>query len=410
MGALLDNLLLNQDILNEPYEAITQMRQASPAFYCEKLNGWLVLGHKESSELYKNPNVVAGNLTEHVKNQMRGLDINIVKDYVRIRNKMMLHQDKKSHRRLRLPFTSIFIKKKMAKLTPILVTAINNTIAELKENNDFIEKKSFDFATDFAEPYSTRVIAGLFDIPEQDRKKFQKAGDDVSRFFGMTMGDIEKDARVANEAILFLESYFQRLLIQKLEKPGNDLLSFILKSKKGSDLNGEEIIAQCILIQMAGHYTVIDQLCNTLNIFFQNDLYDYLKDNVHLLPQAIEESIRLDAGVLFMGRMVQEDFSFSGHQFAAGDTLFLGLGAANRDPDVFSNPDSFEIDRDHSKHLGFGHGHHKCLGMELGRLEVKEAFLALFKEFPNLAPSHVNASRKAESLFFRGFYQFPVNI
>jgi cytochrome P450 len=404
----MNNLLLSQDILNEPYEAIAEMRKESPLFFCKELNGWVVLGHRESSSLYKSPNVVAGNLTEHVKNQMRGLDFAIVKDYVRIRNQMMLHQDKKRHRRLRLPFSSVFMKKQVEKLKPIIDEALDRTISEIKHKREFIENKSFDFATDFAEPYSTRVIAGLFDIPEKDREQFQKAGDDVSRFFGMTMGDIEKDALIANEAILYLESYFKKLVEEKTTNPGRDLISFILKSKKGSDLNTEEVIAQCILIQMAGHYTVIDQLCNTLNIFFKNDLYSYLKNNEALLPQAVEESIRLDSGVLFMGRMVNESFTFEGHHLSKGDTLFLGLGAANRDSQVFSNPNAFELDRDNSKHLGFGHAHHKCLGMELGRLEITEAFRALFKEFPNLMPSEKETSRKAESLFFRGFYHYHV--
>ena len=393
------NPLLVNDALLEPYDAVAKLRELSPLYFCKELNGWVVTGYEEITTLFKNPLVVAGSLTEQVKNQMQGHDISLVKDYLRLRNKMMLHQDGEEHRRMRKPLNKVFLKKQVELLKPILEKSLEETLEELKG------REEFDFATEFAEPYSTRVIAGLFDVPEADRIPFQKASDDVSRFFGTTLGDVKKDAKIANDSILYLEDYFNKLVEKKTQNPGQDLLSFLLIQKKFFEITTEEIVAQCILIMMAGHFTVIDQLCNSMALFQKFHLWkDLSKEN---LPLAIEESIRMDGGVLFMGRVAKEDFNYKNAMIKKGDTLFLGLGAGSHDPKKFEEPEKFKMDRNLNGHLSFGHANHQCLGMELGRLEIFLAFKALKNLYPNLKMQD-GAKRKAESLFFRGFYHQPV--
>ncbi|MCB0420765.1 MAG: cytochrome P450 [Bdellovibrionales bacterium] len=398
-----ENPLLFNDQIKEPYEALADLRAKAPIYYCHQLKGWVITRYRDSTQLFANPKVIAGNLTEQVEAQLDGLELGIVSDYLRIRNEMMLHKDGDAHLRLRKSLNPFFAKNQIVQLSPIVSSALKETISEISD------KKEWDFATEFAEPFSTRVIAGLFGVPEADRSAFQKASDDVSRFFGTTMGDIEHDALIANQAILFLENYFYRLVDKKTEEPGNDLISSLLKGRDRSDLTLEEMIAQCILILMAGHFTVIDQLCNSLFVFSRHELIDYLRSHPELLPDAIEESIRLDSGVLFMGRTVKEDFYHENCLFKEEDSLFLGLGACNHDPEAFPNPDTFQLKRRGPRHLGFGFSQHQCLGAELGRLEILEAFTALFKEFPTLNIVDSDVQRKAESLFFRGFYSLPIS-
>lgn len=388
--------------MENPFPALKKLRAEAPVFYCKDMNGWIITRYKDVSQLFNHPLVVAGNLTEQVKNQMKGHSLELVKDYLRIRNQMMLHNDGKEHKRLRMPFNRIFLKGELNKLQPIIDDALEETLKQLRK------KDKFDFATEFAEPFSTRVIAGLFDVPDNDREAFQQASDEVSRFFGTTLGDVERDAKIANDAILYLEKYFITLVEDKKKKPGQDLLSLFISMQDNLNQSEEEIIAQCILIMMAGHFTVIDQLCNSCHLFFNEGILESLRDNPDQISQAIEESIRLDGGVLFMGRVIKEDFEYNNVKFKANDTLFLGLGAGSRDPEVFEDPDKFSLDRGRIRHLGFGHSHHQCLGAELGRMELTSAYLKLLETFPHLQLLD-GSKRKTESLFFRGFYSMPLS-
>ena len=399
----LKNPLLEDGVLKNPYEALAQLRREDPVFYCNQLEGWVLTRYEDIASTFRNPSVVAGNFRNQVENYMQNHRIDLVEDYLRVRTKMMLHNDGQEQLRLRRPCRTSFNQRGLEVLKPAVDLAVQETIAALPRSG------AWDFATDFAEPLSTRVIAGLFDIPHEDRKDFQRYSDDVSRFFGNSVENIEQNAKTANDGILFLEEYFQALLIKCKKKPGKDLLSLLVSANE-SLLSDDEIIAQCVLILMAGHFTVIDQLCNSAHAFIHHGLWSQLAATPNLLSGAIEESIRFDGGVLFMARTVAAPVLIGGKALAVGDTVFLGLGAANRDPAQFDQPDRFLIDRSPSQHMGFGYGAHQCIGMGLARVEIHAAFLCLMQKFPNLKfDQSAPGKRKAESLFFRGFYNLSVH-
>ncbi len=395
---------------NEPYDILARVQHTSPVVYSEPLNGWLILGFDEVAQAFKHPDFISGNFEQQVKNQLQGIDISIAEDFVRVRKQMMLHNDANEHRRLRKTCNPSFGKQGLARLTPILEKAVIDIVADLPSASlDGSQASAWDFATDFAEPLSTRVIADLFAVPFEDRVFFQKTSDDVSRFFGNAASDVKHSAIEANNGIIALEKYFYTLLQARQVNPGDDLLSLLLEANEEGMLTLEEVIAQCVLIMMAGHYTVIDQLCNSFVAFQQENIWSTLNNNRALIPNAMDESIRLDGSVMFMARTAKKNTLFAGQKIQEGETIFLGMGAANRDPKVFDQPDIFDINRVISRHMGFAHGPHLCIGMGLARIEMRLAFEALLDRFPDLSLDVNKApSRKAESLFFRGFYHIPV--
>jgi len=269
----------------------------------------------------------------------------------------MAHSDGDMHCRLRKTSNLSFGKKGLEMLTPVIEKAVDDIIAGLPK------KGQCDFAIDFSEPLSTRVIADIFDVPFSDRVHFQTCSDDVSRFFGNSVGDKEQCAIIANNAIKELESYFVRYLKERKKSPGNDLLSLLIQANTEGFLSEEEVIAQCVLIMMAGHYTVIDQLCNSFVMFDELNLWSSLSRDQTLIPKALEESMRLDGAVLFMARTAACDMDMKGKKIKKDDTVFLSIGAAGRDPQVFEEPNVFNINREKNRHLGFAAGPHQCIGM-----------------------------------------------
>lgn len=393
--------LFRPGVMDDPWELLARMRDEVPVHYSEAAHGWVLTRYDDVAAGFRDPRFTAGSLEEQVKKQLRGHDLSLVSDFLRIRNKMMLHNDGAEQRRLRKPANATFAKKHMDRFQP-LVARITDELLDAAA-----AKGQFCLVKDFAEPLSTKLIAEIFAVPHADRETFQRWSDDVSRFFGESLSaDVAEDARVANAAIKALEDYFLELLAERRRQPGYDLLSLFVRALADARISDEEVVAQCVLIMMAGHFSTIDQMGNTAHALLTHpEQLAKLRRDPSRIGDAVEEGLRHDPGVIFMARVAAEDVVLRGETIRAGDTVFLGIGAANRDPAMFFTPDAFELDRPVRKHLGFGFGPHQCIGASLARVEMQTAFARLFARFPELRldPSRP-AERKAESLFFRGFY------
>lgn len=396
--------LLDPDVMREPYEVLRSLREDIPVYWSEDLSGWVLTRYDDVSDAFRDPRYSAGNLENQVRKQLRGHDIAIAKDFLRVRNKMMLHNDGNEHLRLRKPGNKTFARPNIKAFEPMLEQVTRDTFDALPST------ERLDFATEIAEPLSTRVIAEIFDVPHEDRVQFQAWSDDVSRFFGESMGDVAEDARIANDGILALEEYFLALATRREQNPGHDLLSLFLQYRDALTLSKEEVIAQCVLVMMAGHFSTIDQLCNAVwTLMTHRNAWVELVNEPAIVETAVEECMRWDGGVIFMARTLSDDVEVRGTTMRAGDPVFLGMGAANRDPAAFERPDQLDLRRSPNKHLGFGFGPHLCIGAALARMEMKVLLIELARRFPNL---HLDperpARRKCETLFFRGFYTIPV--
>jgi cytochrome P450 PksS len=395
-----------QGCMQHPYPMLARLQRDNPVYWSAHLNGWVLTRYEDVAGSFRDRRFSSAGLEEQVRNQLRGHDPSIAKDFVRLRTQMMLHNDGKEHLRLRKPAHLPFSKGVVGDFEPLLRKSAKDLIGRIKSRS-----ASFDFVTEFVEPYSTRVIAEIFGVPHSDRLQFQKWSDDVSRFFGESMGeDVAKDATVANDAILALEDYFNALLRVRRDEPGADLVSLLLRAVEEDKISDTELICQCILIMMAGHFSTIDQLANAMHtlLWHPAEMLSMARDP-QLIPGAVEECMRFDGGVVFMARLLLEDVELGGKQLRAGDNVFLGMGAANRDPEVFEKPELFQIRRDTGRHLGFGFGPHQCIGASLARIEMRIALEELFKAWQEIElDARGVARRKTESLFFRGFYSLPV--
>jgi cytochrome P450 len=267
-----------------------------------------------------------------------------------------------------------------------------------------------DLIADLARPMPAIVIAELFGIPPADREAFHERTMQTARFFGVPVGDLEGAARAANLAVLQLEQYFRDLLEERRRRPGDDLMSLFLTGEDQGRLTAEEVCSQCILLLGAGHITTMDQLGNTtLALLEDPEQMDRLRDDLRLIHSATEEGLRYDGTVQVLQRIAREDLMLHGEIIRKGELVYLALGAANRDPEVFAEPDQFHVDRADNRHLAFGSGRHVCLGMTLARRELEASLGRMVQRMPRLRFDEDRPMRRrADSLVFRGLDSLPI--
>jgi cytochrome P450 PksS len=250
----------------------------------------------------------------------------------------------------------------------------------------------------------------MFAIPTIDREIFQKWSNAIAKFLGGSFGNLEEDARLANESVIKLESYFNDLLIERRQKLGNDLMSLLITGYEAGKMDEKELCAQCIQILVAGHVTTVDQLTNGIHDLLQHQSQrQQLQSNPNLISNAVEEILRYNTSVPFTQRLAKVNLTIGNKQIEAGQIVLLSLAAANHDDTVFNSPEQFDITRKDNQHLTFAIGTHMCLGAHLARLELKIGLENLFKRLPNLRFAEDKLPQlKTESLMFRGFHSLPV--
>ena len=242
-----------------------------------------------------------------------------------------------------------------------------------------------DFIRDFAYPLPAIVIAQMLGVPRADRNQFMGWSEDLTAYVGTGQANIDV-ARKASASAAALRSFFEDLIEQRRANPQTDLLSHLIKLEDAGDtLSRQELLSLCGILLVAGHETTMALLSNGMLALLRHpDQLKRLQKEPELIMTAVEEMLRYDSPLQHQTRVAAEDYEIDGKHIKAGQRVVLFIGAANRDPAEFSDPDSFDLARNPSKHVAFGYGPHFCIGAPLARLEAQIAFPMLFDRFTNL--------------------------
>jgi cytochrome P450 len=235
--------------------------------------------------------------------------------------------------------------------------------------------------------------------------KFQRETQALVKVFELNpISRPEIDA--ANHAAGLFDDYFRAVCRERRKHPGRDLVSLLLQAEEGDHrLNEDEIVANIILLFMAGHETTANMVGNALLALFRHpDQLALLQANPALMPQAANEALRYETSVHIAARSAMQDLDIGGATIRRGDMVYINLGAANRDPVVFEEPDTFLIQRPESTRnpLSFGGGIHYCLGARLARIELETALETLFRRLPKLRLPDTDRPRWKPTLTVRG--------
>lgn len=398
--------LTDPAVLIDPYPALAWLRDHDPVHWSAEAHSWVITRHADVTAAFRDPRLSADRVKVLVHIALAGGDPTPVREYLRITSDMMLMKDGPEHHRLRVLGNRGFTPRALASWSPRVEKVIGELLGSVRPDG------RFDLVADLTEPMPASVIAEMFSIPKGDHHLFRTWADDLARFFGGSVRDPADDALRANTAAVEFERYFLRLYDARKQKPGDDLMSLFQAAEEVGKLSAAEVVAQCQLILVAGHVTTIDQLANGVYALLRHEgTWERLATTPELVKSAVEEMIRFDPSVTLLMRVATEDIPMHGKEIRAGQLVLLSLAAANRDPAVFADPGRFDIARTPNKHVGFGVGHHQCLGMNLARMELEASLRALLKRFPRLSldPERLPV-RKCDSLIFRGFARLPVRV
>ncbi len=396
--------LINPEVLADPYPLFHQMRREDPVHWSEPIQAWVLTRYEDVLKAFRDPRLSADRTDFLVNFQLRNSDPALAADYARISREQMLMKDGPDHHRLRTLGNHGFTPSMLDRARPLVQRVMDELLDAIQPRG------KFDVARDLAQPLPAIVIAELFGIPAKDRHLFQGSSDALARFFGGTLGDPEQDARAASEASVRMERYFADLLEERRKTPGDDLMSLLIEGQNEGRLSAAEVCCQCILLLAAGHVTTIDQFSNAVCALLGHpEQLRKLCADPGLIKTAVEECFRYDGAVPFIHRVAVKGLEIDGKTIRQGQVLYLGTAAADRDPEVFPEPDRFDITRQNNKHLAFGAGPHVCIGAGLARRELEIGLLTLFRRMPALRLSEEERPRRrCESLVFRGFHSLPV--
>ncbi len=271
------------------------------------------------------------------------------------------------HTKVRRVLNPFFSPAAVKRLEPLARERAKSLIGALAE------KKSVDLVSEFAILYPTELFLALLGLPTEDGEMVLPW---VEAIFGGFFASTPEELQAAGDAVGSFNEYFGRLVDERTANPGDpetDLVSRLLVSEiDGVPMSREDILVTCMTLMTAG----LDTTRSALGYIFHQlatepDVRHRMVNEPESWPRFIEEAIRVNSLIIQDGRQVKEDMEVLGCPMKAGEMVWLGLAAANRDPRKFKDPDTFDMDReDLNHHLGFGAGVHRCIGMHLARAEL----------------------------------------
>lgn len=265
--------------------------------------------------------------------------------------------------------------------------------------------------SDLAYPLPVTVISEMLGVPEEDRERIKQWSADIARSLDAiglpTDPEIVDRGRTGRRAI---GDYFRSLIPDRKKRPRGDLLSLLIEAEEqGDKLSEGELLATCVLLYIAGHETTVNLIGNGLLALLRHPKeLERLRDKPALIQSAVEELLRYDGPVQRTARITNADVELGEHKIPKGSMVVPVIGAANRDPAHFPDPDRLDVSRPDNRHIAFGFGIHFCLGAPLARLEGQITLGTLLHRMPQLALSTERPEWR-ESQVLRGLKALPVS-
>ena len=316
----------------------------------------------------------------------------------------MLDRDPPDHTRLRALVSKAFTPRVVETLRPHIQQIVDGLVDAAQDRG------SMDLIEEFAYPLPVIVICEMLGVPVEDHERFKGWGLDIAR--GLDAILLPPDSDVGRRAVAgrhALADYFRDLIAERRAAPRADMLSALIAAEEAGDkLSEDELLATCILLLVAGHETTVNLIGNgSLALLRHPEQLRRLRENPGLIGTAVEELLRYDGPVQRTARIPSADVTIDGHTITKGEMVMPFIGAADRDPAQFPEPDRLDIARADNRHIAFGWGIHFCLGAPLARVEGQLAINTLLRRLPKLALD-TDKPEFRQSLTLRGLRALPV--
>jgi cytochrome P450 len=387
---------MDPEFLADPYPTYHRLRAEDPVHH-SPLGFWVLTRYEDVSAVLRDPRFIKEPLAALVAARFgvevpRGVGLS------------MLDRDPPDHTRLRSLVGTAFTPRVVEGLRPRIQQIVDGLITHAQAVG------SMDVIEEFAYPIPVNVICELLGVPVADHERFKGWSLDIAR--GLDSIYLPADSEVPRRSAASrhaISDYFRDLIARRRAAPRGDLLSALIAAEEAGDkLNEEELLATCILILIAGHETTVNLIGNGVLALLRNpDELRRLRATPGLITSAVEELLRYDGPVQRTARVASAEATIGGRTIARGEMVMPFIGAADRDPVQFPDPDRLDITRGDNRHIAFGWGIHFCLGAPLARLEGQIAIDALVRRLPRLELVDDKAEYR-QSLTLRGLKTLPV--
>ena len=371
--------LLTRDGLANPYAIYREIREASAA---GATTGRFLFRYDDVREALYDRELSS----DRVSAILRPLPADARREAELLESTMrdiVVFRDGVEHRRLRKLLMSSFTPRMVAQARPRIEQFVDGLLDRVEKAA--ADGEPADLHRGFAYPLPALVVAALLGIPDEDRDAFQAWALDLVLVVGSGAITAELATR-ANDSMRRMRELMSRLVEQRRQDPGPDLLSAMIAASDGGErLTTDELYANALFLMTAGHETATNLLSNAiLTLLRHPDQLALLRADPGMLNGAVEEVLRFEGPVQIAARIADRDRTVRGIDLRAGQALVVMLGAANRDPEVFAEPDRFDITRTDNPHVAFAHGAHFCLGAALARAEMQIVLPRILERFPDL--------------------------
>jgi cytochrome P450 len=385
-----------------PYPFYHRLRAEDPVHWSDLAGRWVLTRHADCVAMLRDAARFSADpykwdAFEEVLQAQGGADSPLW----RMQTNWMLMKDPPDHTRLRTLVAKAFTPRVAEGMRPRIQAIVDGLLDAVQGAG------KMDLIADFAYPLPTMVICEMMGVPVEDQEQFKVWTRDLARSLDPIITPEILEA--ANQATVAFYGYYRALIAKRRRNLQNDLLSGLIAAEEAGDrLNEDELVATAILLLGAGHETTMNLIGNgTLALLRHPDELARLKADPSLVPSAVEEFLRYDGSVQMTARNALVDVEIGGKVIPKGAQAIIVLGAANRDHEVFSDPDRLDITRKDNKHIVFSYGIHHCLGAPLARVEAQVAFATLLRRMPNLRLTTDDLEWR-ETVTLRGLKALPV--
>jgi cytochrome P450 len=394
--------ILAPEVLRHPYPTFQYLLAEEPVFLDENSQLYVVSRNADIEMLLKDPRLSADRYTA-LAADTPDAERSMSEVIVRYLSMFLLNSEGEKHARLRNFTSKSFMPRHMETLGPLAEASADRLVANIKA------KGSLEVIADIAFPMPVQFICEMLGLPSPDTMLIKELSDYISIYIG-SAGRAPGCIPLAHRGFTELAEMFWPVVKERRACPTDDLVSsLILARVNGDALSDEEVVANCILFLVSGFETTTNLIAGGMLALLEHpQQLAMLRQDPSLADGAIEEVLRYYPSVNRTARLLLEDVELHGKTLRKGSVIILMLGAGNRDPRVFSNPDSFDITRPRSgKLLSFGAGIHFCTGSHLARLQGKIAILALLRELPEIAYDPTTIQWRGDSRF-RGLQSLAI--
>lgn len=391
--------LLDPQVLANPYPLYHRLRTNDPVHWDPFLHAWVVTRYADVVTVFQK---FSANRTPSPE-QLAAFGLSSLKPLAQVMVRQMLFLDNPAHARVRGLASKAF--------TPRRVEVLRSHIEEITERllDKFQAKGRMDIIADLAYPLPAIVTAEMLGVPTEDWRQLTAWSGD----FAQVLGNFQHNPDFATKALRSLEEmlvYFQEAVREQRQHPRDGLIHALMTAEMDGDrLSEDEVVANTIVTMVGGQETTTNLIGNgMLSLLRNSDQLEKLKADLTLIPSAVEELLRFESPSQHTARLAPEDVMLGGKLIRKRQAVMAIMGAANRDPERFPDPDTLDICRQDNRHVAFAWASHFCFGAPLARLEGQIAFSALLRRMPDihLQPGPIIWR---ENLGLRGLKALPIS-